>query len=103
MISREDTVLRDCANNANRKYIDTHTKGDAYLLEIKRGENVSFASWEMYDPDYGNGIAINNEHKRLTEGKDGSSTYKLLNLTNFLRITYKFNYIFSHIGYFECT
>lgn len=67
MIGTEDTVLGDHANDANRKYVDTHDNGDAYLLEIVRGGHVSFTSCEMYDPEYGNGIAVNSKCKMLTE------------------------------------
>lgn len=70
MIGTEDTVLGRHANDANREYIDNHTDGDAYLLEILRGGHVSFTSCEMYDQEYGNGIGVTNRCQKLTE--DGS-------------------------------
>jgi predicted esterase len=57
MIGAEDTVLGDKHNNSNRQYVNNHVDGDSYLLEIKRGGHVSFTSCEMYDTEYGNGIA----------------------------------------------
>jgi len=63
MIGTEDTVLGLEHNDASRQYIEHHSGGDAYLLEIKRGGHVTFTSCEMYDPDYGNGIG---ESKSLT-------------------------------------
>jgi len=74
MIGSEDTVLGTEANNANRIYWKNH-KTDAFLLEIKRGGHVSFTSCEMYDPEYGNGIACQNTNPSL----DGS-TYKPLEI-----------------------
>eukprot|EP00534_Pseudo-nitzschia_fraudulenta_P012963 CAMPEP_0201217002 /NCGR_PEP_ID=MMETSP0851-20130426/189833_1 /ASSEMBLY_ACC=CAM_ASM_000631 /TAXON_ID=183588 /ORGANISM="Pseudo-nitzschia fraudulenta, Strain WWA7" /LENGTH=407 /DNA_ID=CAMNT_0047506633 /DNA_START=371 /DNA_END=1594 /DNA_ORIENTATION=+ len=77
MIGTEDTVLGEYDNDASRKYVDTHTDADAYLLEIVRGGHVSFTSCEMYDPDYGNGINVHGESKMLTQpGK----TYKPLEI-----------------------
>ncbi|OEU14431.1 alpha/beta-hydrolase [Fragilariopsis cylindrus CCMP1102] len=57
MIGTEDTVLGDKHNNSNRQYVNNHKDGDSYLLEIKRGGHVSFTSCEMYNTEYGNGIA----------------------------------------------
>ena len=75
MVGSQDTVLGDYHNNSNRKYVDNHIDGDAYLLEIVRGGHVSFTSCEMYDPEYGNGINDSGSSKSLT--KPGS-TYKPL-------------------------
>jgi len=66
MIGTEDTVLGDYHNDSNRKYVDNHTDGDAYLLEIKRGGHVSFTSCELYNPEYGNGINAIGQSKSLT-------------------------------------
>ena len=73
MIGSEDTVLGDYHNNSNRKYVDNHSDGDAYLLEIVRGGHVSFTSCEMYDPEYGNGINASGSSKSLT---NPGSSYK---------------------------
>lgn len=74
-IGTEDTVLGAEANDANRSYVARHgAGGDAYLLEVRRGGHVSFTSCEMYDPEYGNGIAADGECNRLT----GSGTYRPL-------------------------
>jgi len=57
MLGTEDTVIgRYDGNDAARQYVDNHNE-DAYLMEIVRGGHVSFTSCEMYDPEYGNGIA----------------------------------------------
>jgi dienelactone hydrolase len=57
MIGTEDTVLGQKHNNSNRQYTKNHNNGDSYLLEIIRGGHVSFTSCEMYNKEYGNGIA----------------------------------------------
>mmetsp|Transcript_5405 Transcript_5405/g.15691 ORF Transcript_5405/g.15691 Transcript_5405/m.15691 type:complete len:483 (+) Transcript_5405:235-1683(+) len=75
IIGTEDTVLGRSVNDANRQYVDNHSDGDAYLLELVRGGHVSFTSCELYDPEYGNGINAKGESKRLTEGGAGG-TYK---------------------------
>ena len=76
MMGTEDTVLADC-NDANRQYVDNHSDGDAYLLEIVRGGHVSFTSCEMYDREYGNGINAQGRSKSLTQP---GSTYQPLDI-----------------------
>eukprot|EP00555_Chaetoceros_dichaeta_P004872 CAMPEP_0198257480 /NCGR_PEP_ID=MMETSP1447-20131203/7155_1 /TAXON_ID=420782 /ORGANISM="Chaetoceros dichaeta, Strain CCMP1751" /LENGTH=408 /DNA_ID=CAMNT_0043944399 /DNA_START=106 /DNA_END=1332 /DNA_ORIENTATION=+ len=56
MLGTEDTVIANRGNDAARKYVDSHTAGDALLVEIVRGGHVSFTSCEIYDAEYGNGI-----------------------------------------------
>ena len=75
MVGTQDTVLGDYHNDSNRKYVDNHSDGDAFLLEIVRGGHVSFTSCEMYDPEYGNGINVKGVSKSLT---NPGSTYKPL-------------------------
>mmetsp|Transcript_9468 Transcript_9468/g.10794 ORF Transcript_9468/g.10794 Transcript_9468/m.10794 type:complete len:490 (+) Transcript_9468:99-1568(+) len=79
MIGTEDTVLGREVNEANRQYVDTHTDGDAYLVEIKRGGHVSFTSCEMYNSEYGNGISANGQCKKLT-GTSPDEMYTPLNI-----------------------
>jgi len=66
MVGTQDTVLGEKHNDANRQYVDNHSDGDAYLLEIIRGGHVSFTSCELYNPEYGNGINANGSSKSLT-------------------------------------
>merc|ERR1712238_91158 len=66
MIGTEDTVLGMDANEANRHYVDTHTEGDAYLVELIRAGHVSFTSCELYNPEYGNGISAQGQCQKLT-------------------------------------
>jgi len=75
MIGTEDTVLGPEHNDASRRYVENHSGGDAYLLEILRGGHVTFTSCEMYDPNYGNGIGESS--KSLT--KPGT-TYRPLDI-----------------------
>jgi len=56
MLGTEDTVIANRGNDAARKYVDSHTAGDALLVEIVRGGHVSFTSCEIYNAEYGNGI-----------------------------------------------
>ncbi|VEU44248.1 unnamed protein product [Pseudo-nitzschia multistriata] len=67
MIGTEDTVLGPDCNDANRRYVDHHEDGDAYLLELVRGGHVSFTSCELYDPEYGNGINARGRSKSMTK------------------------------------
>jgi dienelactone hydrolase len=75
MMGTEDTVLGEECNDASRQYVNNHSDGDAYLLEIVRGGHVSFTSCEMYDPEYGNGINAEGVSKSLT---NPGTTYKPL-------------------------
>jgi len=75
MMGTEDTVLGEECNDASRKYVDTHSDGDAYLLELIRAGHVSFTSCEMYDPEYGNGINAEGSSTSLT---NPGGTYKPL-------------------------
>jgi len=56
MLGTEDTVIANRGNDAARTYVDSHTAGDALLMEIVRGGHVSFTSCEIYNREYGNGI-----------------------------------------------
>merc|ERR1712161_165069 len=67
------------ANEANRHYVDTHTDGDAYLVELLRGGHVSFTSCELYNPEYGNGISANGQCQKLT-GTSSGEMYTPLNI-----------------------
>jgi len=93
MIGTEDTVLGDHANDANRQYVDNHTEGDSYLVEIKRGGHVSFTSGEMYDPEYGNGISANGQCKKLTATTPGEM-YTPLNIVKQHEIINKYGVTF---------
>jgi len=78
MLGGEDTVIGESGNDAARKYVDGHDGENSYLFEIVRGGHVSFTSCEMFDPDYGNGIAATKSCPSLTTA--GSGYYKPLDI-----------------------
>lgn len=78
MLGREDTVIGEGGNQAGRDYVDHHTDGDSYLMEIVRGGHVSFTSCDIYDENYGNGIGATKECPSLSRPGE---TYLPLDIT----------------------